>query len=103
MRRKTIKKNFWFSYEEDRQLKYLSSQLNLSEANTIRRLLYETKVKACPPKEFYDAIDKINKIGTNINQLAKIANTTGDIYEDKLNNEFNELNKLKNQIYEKYV
>ena len=61
MRRKTIKKNFWFSYDEDRQLKYLSSILNLSESNTIRKLLYETQVKECPPKEFYDAIDKINK------------------------------------------
>ena len=54
MRRKTIKKNFWFSYDEDRQLKYLSSILNLSESNTIRKLLYETQVKECPPKEFYD-------------------------------------------------
>ena len=59
MRRKTIKKNFWFSYDEDKQLKYLSSILNLSESNTIRKLLYETQVKECPPKEFYDAIDKI--------------------------------------------
>ena len=59
MRRKTIKKNFWFSYEEDKQLKYLSSILNLSESNTIRKLLYETQIKESPPKEFYDAIDMI--------------------------------------------
>ena len=56
MRRKTIKKNFWFSYDEDKQLKYLSSILNLSESNTIRKLLYETQVKECPPKEFYEAM-----------------------------------------------
>lgn len=103
MRRKTIKKNFWFSYEEDKQLKYLSSILNLSESNTIRKLLYETQVKECPPKEFYDAIDKINKIGININQLVRIANSTGSIYEEKLNQEFNELEKLKNNIYDKYI
>ena len=103
MRRKTIKKNFWFSYDEDKQLKYLSSILNLSESNTIRKLLYETQVKECPPKEFYEAIDKINKIGININQLTKIANSTGSIYEDKLNQQFNELEKLKNSIYEKYI
>ncbi len=103
MRRKTIKKNFWFSYDEDRQLKYLSSILNLSESNTIRKLLYETQVKECPPKEFYDAIDKINKIGVNINQLARIANSTGSIYEEQLNQQFNELEKLKNNIYNKYI
>ena len=103
MRRKTIKKNFWFSYDEDRQLKYLSSILNLSESNTIRKLLYETQVKECPPKEFYDAIDKINKIGVNINQLVRIANSTGSIYEEQLNQQFNELEKLKNNIYSKYI
>ena len=75
MRRKTIKKNFWFSYDEDKQLKYLSSILNLSESNTIRKLLYETQIKESPPKEFYDAIDKINKIGVNINQLTRLANS----------------------------
>ena len=103
MRRKTIKKNFWFSYDEDRQLKYLSSILNLSESNTIRKLLYETQIKESPPKEFYDAIDKINKIGVNINQLTRLANSTGSIYEEKLNQEFLELEKLKNSIFEKYI
>lgn len=103
MRKRTIKKNFWFSYDEDKQLKYLSSLLNLSEANTIRKILFETQVKECPPKEFYDAIDKINKIGININQLTKIANSSGDIYKDKLTYEFKELDKLKKSIYERYV
>lgn len=103
MRKRTIKKNFWFSYEEDRQLKYLSSILNLSESNTIRKLLYDTQVKACPPKEFYLAIDKINKIGININQLARVANTNGIIYEEKLNVLFKEIEQLKNDIYDKYI
>lgn len=103
MRRRTIKKNFWFSYEENRQLKYLSSILNLSESDTIRKLLYDTQVKACPPKEFYDAIDKINKIGVNINQLSRVANTTGIIYEEKLNKQFDELEKLKNSIYDRFI
>ena len=103
MRRRTIKKNFWFNYAEDRQLKKLSSDLNLSESNVIRRLLFETYVKASPPKEFYTAVEKINKIGVNINQLIRLANSTGSIYEDKLNHEFLELEKLRNSIYEKYI
>ena len=54
-------------------------------------------------KKVYDAIDKINKIGVNINQLTRLANSTGSIYEDKLNHEFLELEKLRNSIYEKYI
>ncbi len=103
MRRRTVKKNFWLSHVEDRQLKDLSSLLNLSEADTFRKLLYETYVKANPPKEFYDAIDKINKIGVNINQLTKIANSTNKIYVYDLNKQFNELNSLVETIKEKYL
>lgn len=103
MRKRTIKKNFWLSYEEDRQLKYLSSLLNLSEADTIRKLLYETHVKEAPPSEFYDAIDKINKIGVNINQLTKVANATGNIYESELQRQFNNIQKLKDDVYKKYL
>ena len=103
MRTRTIKKNFWLNYKENMQLKKLSSILKLSEADVIRKLLFDVQVKECPPKEFYDAIDKINKIGININQLAKIANTTGDIFEYELTSYFNELDDLKNKIYEKYI
>ena len=103
MRRRTVKKNFWLNHEEDRQLKKLSNLLNLNEANTIRKLLYETYVKASPPKEFYIAIEKMNKIGVNINQLTKIANTTNQVYVYDLNKQFKELNELIESIKEKYL
>jgi len=103
MRTRTIKKNFWFNYEEDRQLKKLSSSLHLSEANTIRKMLFETSIKESPPKAFYDAINKINKIGVNINQLAKIANQTGNIYYHQLEIEFEEIEKLISDLKNKYI
>lgn len=103
MRSRTIKKNFWLNYDEDRQLKYLAYLSNLSEANVIRKLLFETSIKANPPKEFYSAISKMNKIGNNINQLAKIANTTHHISEVNLNKQLNELNKLINIVIERFI
>lgn len=103
MRSRTIKKNFWLNYKEDRQLKYLVSLSNLSEANVVRKLLFETNIKANPPKDFYSAIEKINKIGVNINQLTKIANTTHQISEINLNRELNELNKLIKLLMERFI
>ena len=103
MRTRTIKKNFWLNENENRKLKSLSSLLNLSEADVIRKILFETKVKESPPKEFYTAIEKINKIGVNINQLTKIANATNMIYEYKLNKQFRELNQFIDNIIERYL
>lgn len=103
MRKRTIKKNIWLNYAEDRQLKYLSKSLGLSEANVIRRLLYEINVKAPPPKEFYDAIEKINRIGVNINQLTRIANTTNTIYVYELNKQMRKLDELVDNLRESYL
>lgn len=103
MRRKVIKKNFWLSFEEDEQLKKLSKLLNMSEADTFRKLLFETTVKVAPPKEFYEAIEKMNKIGVNINQLTKVANTNGSIYSYELNKQFDYLNEMIEKIKDKYI
>ena len=103
MRRKIIKKNFWLSFEEDEQLKKISSLLNMSEADTFRKLLFETTIKETPKKDFYDAIDKLNKIGVNINQLAKVANTNGNVYVYELEKQFNILNKLIEELKDKYI
>ena len=50
-----------------------------------------------------EMITELRRIGNNINQLTRLANSTGSIYEDKLNHEFLELEKLRNSIYEKYI
>ena len=103
MRKRNIKKNFWFNTEEDEQLKKLSTLLKLSEANTIRKILFETNIKEAPPREFYVAIDKINKIGVNINQLTHIANSSGDIYIKELDVNFNRLEMLIQELKSKYL
>ena len=103
MRRKIIKKNFWLSFEEDEQLKKISNLLNMSEADTFRKLLFETTVKEAPKKDFYEAIDKINKIGVNINQLTKVANTNGSLYIYELEKHFYRLNVLIEDLKDKYI
>lgn len=103
MRRKIIKKNFWLSFEEDEQLKKLASLLNMSEADTFRKLLFETTIKEAPKKDFYDAIEKINRIGVNINQLTKVANTNGSLYIYELEKHFNRLCVLIEELKDKYI
>ena len=40
----------------------------------------------------------INSVGRNINQIAKTANSTGDIYKTELENVSNELGKISKRI-----
>lgn len=103
MRRRTIDKHFRFDEKENKHLHELSIKSGLTESDIIRTLLIGNEIKELPDKKFYDAINEINKVGVNINQLAKVANTNGDIYYDKLNHNLNYLNEVLERIKEKYL
>lgn len=103
MRRRTIDKHIRFDEKENKLLHELSIKSGLTESDVIRTLLKGNEIKELPDKKFYDAINEINKVGVNINQLAKVANTNGDIYYDKLIHNLNYLNKILQQIKNKYL
>ena len=85
----------------DLEKKSIASGLSKGE---VCRLALKTQVlKSNPPKEFYDSLNKINKLGVNINQLAKIANTNGEIYYDDLNVYYSSIDKLIKDIRNKYL
>lgn len=51
-----------------------------------------------PPKEFYDFTNEINRIGVNINQLAKVANMTDHIMEEELKLQYSQLRGILSEI-----
>ncbi len=56
----------------------------LNKSDYIRELICGSLPSEAPPKEFYMACNDINKIGINLNQIAKNVNTYGVIEYDDL-------------------
>lgn len=75
----------------------------LSKSDIVRLALAAQDLKEAPPKKFYDLLNKINNIGININQIAKVANSTGEIYFNDLKIYFSEISKLIYDIRKKYL
>lgn len=57
--------------------KVIKSGLNKSQY--IRQLINDYEIKELPPLDYYKLIGELNSIGNNLNQIARIANTTGVI------------------------
>lgn len=58
------------------------------------RMLYKNLVpRPCPSSELLETIAQLRRIGNNINQIAFIANTTGEIEADYFKNCFLKLQK----------
>ena len=86
-------------YEAD-LLRIKASQCGMKEGPYLRELITGYGPKTAPPAEFYEAMNRINRIGININQLAKVANETGVIDEKMFKNAYKELIKLMNEVKE---
>lgn len=96
--KRTIKKQFWMNEYEDRQLKRKAKMTLLTEAALIRTLIAGYEPRQAPGKEFYECMNQMTRIGTNINQIAAKANSTGQIDAGWLEQEMSKLTKLQAKI-----
>jgi len=86
-----------FSVKEKETLKKNCAELCIPVEAYIRALVFETKIPVPPPLGKRELLDEINRIGTNINQIAKVANMSGRISETRLD----ELQDLLLQVWQK--
>jgi len=61
-----------------------------------RKMLIDGYVVKVDTAHFQELAHEVNKIGTNINQLARVANTTGTIHK----NDINKVQELVNELWQ---
>ncbi len=49
-----------------------------------------------------ETANKINKIGVNVNQIAKVINTTGNVYENEIRGLQNKIKRLEKIMADAY-
>ena len=70
-------------YEDD-MLTLKSRKTGKNKSEYLRELICSSCPSEAPPKKFYDAVNELNKIGVNINQVAARANSSGIVSEDDI-------------------
>ena len=63
MRKRNRKKQFWLSFEEERQLRLNAIKVGLSESEYVRSLIMGYHPKEKPSKDFFDLMMELRKIG----------------------------------------
>lgn len=79
MRNRTIKMQIWLNQREAETLKRKAQKCHLTQAAYVRFLITGYVPRESPPLEYYSLIRELRAIGNNINQIAAVANTTGQI------------------------
>lgn len=103
MRNRTIKKQVWLNENEEKLLKEKCYNGLISESDFFRSCITDKTLKEKPDEEFYNILQNLNKIGTNINQVAKKANTYGIVDNYKFDKYYKEILDMKLRLEGKYL
>ena len=103
MKRRTVKKQFWFSREEAQDLQKKAKKTCLTEAALVRLLVRGYEPKERPDEHFYDVMRQLSSIGNNINQLAAQANSLSFVDAQKLQKEADRWHKFQADVERQFL
>lgn len=101
--KRNIIRQFRFNAKENEILKQKAQHCCLTDSALVRMLILGYKPKPKPEQEFYNALRNLSSIGNSINQIAAKANSLGFVDIPRLNKELRSLEKLKDDLYNKYI
>ena len=85
MRTHNIKFSLWLNEKEYIKLEQLAKTTGFKKAPLIRNLIMGCEVKPHPPEQLPKLLRELSAIGNNVNQIARVANSTGEINYQELN------------------
>ncbi len=77
-------KNLTFTFEEWEHIKKLSDECNMKTAAYIKQMALNGKVVNLDFQNCHEYVAALNKIGSNLNQIARVVNSTGYATPDEL-------------------
>lgn len=84
MKSRTKSATVWLNEQEYAHLKNQAKAFGRGVDPFLRALIMGVKLKAHPPEQWVDVVRQLSGIGTNINQIAHVANRTGQVHKADL-------------------
>ena len=96
MRKRMIKISVRLNEQEHAHLKRLSETTGLKMEPLIRQLILGRDVKPRPPENLAELLRQISAMGNNINQIAKVANSSKFIRSEDIE----EIQKMQDELWQ---
>ena len=91
------------SDEEYAKLKSDVSRAKISQAEYIRRLILNKRIREKPDDRFYEVMFQLTHIGNNLNQIAHKANYLNEIDKDYYEKEARNWCEFMNKVKKEYL
>lgn len=103
MRKRNNRVEVYLTDEEILSLTKKVEQSGLSRERYIRKLLEGSRVYEAPPVDFPKLIKEVNRIGSNIEQILRIANAKHITDVPRLRNELDELDAIEDAMWKAFA
>ncbi len=103
MPRKEVTFILRMTYDEKEKLIKYANEAGFTMSEYIRSLIKGLEPRERPPKEFYDTVKELRRIGVNLNQLAKDVNTYGYVSSSDYKKMYDEVSNLILDLKKKYL
>lgn len=103
MRKRRIKKNFWFDEDEDNTLKNLSNLSGKTEVQVVRKLIKGSTIKEKPPLEFYETMKELLQFRKEIKTIKDLTKYTRELDTKRVEKMLKGIDELRMRIVEKYL
>lgn len=87
------------SEQEATTLSQKADKAHLSHSEYVRRLIADSTVHEAPPVDYFTLITELRRVGSNINQLLKVAYTNNFIDTPLLKKTLEEYHNAERMIY----
>jgi len=89
--------------QENEDLSNKIQRANITKSEFVRRAIANAVINEKPDREFYEAMKQMIRIGNNLNQLTKKANSLNFIDIDEYKKQSQDWNKFMNEVKKKYL
>lgn len=101
--KRSVKKQFWFTREEAKELKRKSKKACLKEAGLIRALLNGYEPKEKPDDRFYYAMSQVTELSNRIEHLEQVVKVNGIDGVDLIRKEIERWHKFQVAIEKEFL
>ena len=99
MRKRNCRFEVCFTRDELSELTKKARKAHLSISGFIRRAVFSAEIKEAPPADYYELIRELRRIGSNLNQLLKIANTNKLLDAPRLREELDAVRNIESKLW----
>ena len=92
-----------FTDDELRALDKKVQKSGMTREHYVRKIISGSRVYEAPPVDFAKLIREVNRVGSNIDQILRIANTKNLLDVPRLRKELNELDAIEDAMWKAFA